>query len=40
MNLKEYIIEIDGKEIKYKGVNSEDIALRSPIFYFNNPVYS
>jgi hypothetical protein len=34
MNLKEYIIETDGKEIKYNGVNSAGIAISSRIFLF------
>jgi hypothetical protein len=34
MNLKEYNTEIDGKEIKYKCVNSAGIAICSPISVF------
>jgi len=34
INLRECFIEIDGKEIKYEGVISADIAISSPIFLF------
>lgn len=33
MNLREYFIEIEEKEIKYEGVISAYIAISSPIFF-------
>ena len=34
MNLEENVIEINGKEMKYIGINSTGIAIGRPIFVF------